>query len=61
MAGVLIELPLVALCDEECLGLCPQCGKNLNEGPCDCKPKDEEDDFSQNPFAVLKNLDLSDN
>jgi uncharacterized protein len=24
------------LCSEDCKGLCPQCGKNLNEGECDC-------------------------
>ena len=25
------------LCRDDCKGLCPQCGKNLNEGPCSCK------------------------
>ena len=25
------------LCREDCKGLCPQCGANLNEGPCNCK------------------------
>ena len=25
------------LCSEDCKGLCPTCGKNLNEGPCSCK------------------------
>lgn len=24
------------LCREDCKGLCPRCGKNLNEGPCSC-------------------------
>lgn len=24
------------LCDEDCKGLCPQCGINLNHEPCDC-------------------------
>ncbi len=29
------------LCREDCKGLCPQCGKNLNDGPCGCtKPGD---------------------
>lgn len=23
-------------CKEDCKGLCPKCGKNLNEGPCGC-------------------------
>ena len=25
------------LCSEDCKGLCPQCGKNLNDGPCECR------------------------
>jgi uncharacterized protein len=33
---VVPELPPVPLCDEGCLGLCPSCGNNLNEGPCGC-------------------------
>lgn len=24
------------LCKEDCKGLCPKCGKDLNEGPCEC-------------------------
>lgn len=31
-----LDLPMKVLCAEDCRGLCPQCGKNLNEGPCDC-------------------------
>lgn len=30
------------LCDEACAGLCPHCGKNLNEGPCDCEDVTED-------------------
>lgn len=26
-----------SLCSESCAGLCSRCGKNLNDGPCDCK------------------------
>ena len=25
------------LCKEDCKGLCCRCGKNLNDGPCDCQ------------------------
>lgn len=35
---VLLELPLAPLCAETCLGLCPQCGTNWNESPCQCRP-----------------------
>lgn len=31
-----LALPLNPLCDEACAGLCPTCGKNLSDGPCDC-------------------------
>lgn len=31
------QLPLKTLCREDCLGLCDQCGVNLNEGPCQCQ------------------------
>ncbi len=35
---VLLAIPLKTVCSEQCKGLCPQCGKNLNEGPCSCAP-----------------------
>ncbi len=34
---ILLELPIKHLCSEDCLGLCPKCGHNLNEGSCGCK------------------------
>jgi uncharacterized protein len=33
---VLLAVPLKLLCREDCRGLCPQCGRNLNEGTCSC-------------------------
>lgn len=32
----LLNVPTFAVCREECKGICPTCGKDLNEGPCDC-------------------------
>jgi uncharacterized protein len=29
-------LPLKVTCREECKGLCPHCGKNLNQEQCSC-------------------------
>ncbi len=38
---ILLELPTKVLCSDDCKGICVQCGKNLNEGPCSCqKPID---------------------
>lgn len=33
---VIASIPLQILCKDDCKGLCPQCGKDLNEGPCQC-------------------------
>jgi len=33
--NLLLALPMQSLCSEACLGLCPECGQNLNEGPCE--------------------------
>jgi len=32
----LMAIPMKPLCRENCAGLCPQCGRNLNLGVCDC-------------------------
>ncbi|MEW6685781.1 MAG: DUF177 domain-containing protein [Candidatus Edwardsbacteria bacterium] len=34
--AIILALPLKSLCKEDCQGLCPKCGKNLNEGMCNC-------------------------
>ena len=33
---IMLDYPLKPLCNPDCKGLCVKCGKNLNEGPCDC-------------------------
>lgn len=35
-SGMISALPMKVLCKEDCAGLCPICGKDLNEGSCDC-------------------------
>jgi uncharacterized protein len=36
----LMAVPMKALCDEDCAGLCHSCGKNLNKGKCNCPPQE---------------------
>jgi len=37
----LMAIPMKPLCHEDCAGLCPTCGANLNQSPCDCpRPAD---------------------
>ncbi len=38
--SIIMHLPMKALCREECRGLCPVCGINLNERQCRCAGKD---------------------
>jgi uncharacterized protein len=33
---LLLELPMVPRCREDCRGLCPKCGADRNAGPCGC-------------------------
>ncbi len=33
---IILDYPFKPLCKPDCLGLCPKCGKNLNEGVCSC-------------------------
>jgi len=44
------ELPMKPLCKPDCRGLCPHCGKNLNEGLCSCRQTDD----AFHPFKGLK-------
>lgn len=48
---IVLYLPFNPRCSDNCKGLCPTCGKNLNEGKCGCSGKDKE-----NAFSVLKGL-----
>lgn len=47
----LLSAPARVFCTEGCLGLCNQCGQNLNESACDC-----ERDTIDPRLAVLRTL-----
>ncbi|WP_201774654.1 YceD family protein [Kiritimatiella glycovorans] len=51
--ALLLNLEAYSLCRPECRGICPQCGKNLNEGPCGCRPEE-----GPGPWDELDNLNL---
>lgn len=56
VAALLLEVPLVPLCADDCKGLCSQCGANLNEGDCGCAK--QQPDVEKSPFAALKDFDF---
>ena len=35
---LILAAPEFVLCREDCRGICPRCGTDLNEGPCRCPP-----------------------
>lgn len=37
---MVVVLPRRCLCDENCRGLCPGCGRDLNHGDCECESGD---------------------
>jgi uncharacterized protein len=48
---VLLAVPLKSICRDDCRGLCPHCGKNLNTEPCSCESS------AQDPrWEALKDL-----
>lgn len=48
---ILLNLPMKVLCNENCKGICKICGKDLNEGECEC------DTFVPDPrMAVIKDI-----
>ena len=58
--AVVMDLPFIVLCREDCKGLCPTCGCNLNEETCDCAKRAENEVDPMNPFAALASLTLQD-
>ncbi len=48
---LLVSMPMRSLCRPDCKGLCPTCGQNWNEAPCDC-----EDEPVDPRMAVLAQL-----
>ena len=50
--ALLLDLPMRFLCREDCKGLCPVCGKDLNTELCTC-PKGGK---AGNPFSALSRL-----
>lgn len=48
---LLLRVPEFVVCGEDCRGLCPQCGANLNETTCECVPETGAD-----PWGALRKI-----
>ncbi len=49
--NLLVAIPISPLCTQECKGLCPTCGQNLNTEQCACP-----EEAPESPFQVLAGL-----
>lgn len=52
MSALVLEAPFAPLHADDCAGLCPTCGADLNTEPCTCADEPADD----NPFATLSGL-----
>jgi uncharacterized protein len=50
---IYLSVPMKSLCRKDCLGLCPECGADLNQGDCRCRK-----DHKHPALAKLKHLQL---
>lgn len=53
--GILEALPMKVICREDCKGLCPVCGKDLNTGDCGCDTTEIDPRFES--LRALFNVD----
>jgi len=49
---ILLNIPSYPLCRESCKGICPQCGSNLNQNPCQC----DKQEATVSKFEALKHF-----
>jgi uncharacterized protein len=49
---LLLSIPEFVVCREECRGLCPRCGIDLNKGTCTCEESEIDERWA--PFRKLK-------
>ncbi|MDZ4064334.1 MAG: DUF177 domain-containing protein [Coriobacteriia bacterium] len=52
-AAVTVDLPFAPVCADDCRGICPTCGNNLNETACMCASSETS---PPSPFSALKDL-----
>jgi uncharacterized protein len=53
--AVVLALPAQVVCAADCMGLCPLCGRDLNQGRCDCSAQETDERWSK-----LKDLTFDD-
>lgn len=52
---IMLATPMKPLCREDCAGICPTCGHNLNQGPCGCLSQEADLRWSELNKLTLAN------
>ncbi|MFC2056583.1 DUF177 domain-containing protein [Chloroflexota bacterium] len=55
----LLAIPMKPLCHQDCAGLCPTCGVNLNQASCNCPPKPADSRWPELSKLVLTDTEAS--
>lgn len=56
-SAILIEVPIAPVHDEGCMGICPQCGCNLNANRCECLTVSPNEGPFESLGSMLKDTD----
>lgn len=52
---IVLQAPMRILCADDCKGLCPRCGVNLNTGSCNCRSDVVDDRLAMLKKFIVKN------
>ncbi|MBN1969003.1 MAG: DUF177 domain-containing protein [Candidatus Delongbacteria bacterium] len=55
---VLLNIPYIKLCSDECKGVCYICGQNLNSGVCECSKEQKIDPRWEKLAEISKNMNF---
>ena len=57
LVNILLNIPMKIVCSEQCKGLCPVCGKNLNFDECECDKNVNDNRFAE-LFVLMKDKEV---
>jgi uncharacterized protein len=58
--AIILNFPMRVLCRDDCRGLCPKCGRDLNDGDCGCDTREIDPRLEVLRQLLVKNDDGKD-
>lgn len=53
VSNVILNIPMKVLCKQDCKGLCPKCGQDLNASSCNCDFNEKDPRFEKLNLLVF--------